>query len=109
MEYLELKRSSLTAHSVAPPLPPPSVVSPYSFPQMWTSVASTAEVAASAASTLLAATNVPAQWARAGCIGTAKIAQVGSTLCWPELALHFGRVGTGALEMGSFHTEEAVR
>ena len=69
---------------------------------MWMSAASTGEVAASAASTLLAATSVPAQLARAGCTGMAKIAQVGSTLCWPELALHFcGWVGIGVLRRES--------
>lgn len=48
---------------------------------MWMNAASTGEVAALAASTLLAATSVPAQQARAGCTGMAKIAQVGSALC----------------------------
>lgn len=67
---------------------------------MWMSAASTVEVAASAASTLLAATSVPVPVARAGCTGTAKIAQVGNTLCWPELALHSSEVGNWGLGSG---------
>lgn len=62
---------------------------------MWMSAASTGEVAALAASTLLAATSVPAQQARAGCTGMARIAQVGSTLCWPLMALQFNEGGQG--------------
>lgn len=76
---------------------------------MWMSAASTGEAAALAASTLQAATSVPAPQARAGCTGMAKIAQVGGTLCWPELALHFWGVGIGVLESGEFHAKEGVR
>lgn len=73
---------------------------------MWMSAASIGEVAASAASTLLAATSVPAQLARAGSIGTAKIAQVGSALCWPPPALQFWG---GVLKRKEFYTEERAR
>ena len=56
---------------------------------MWMSAASTGEAAALAASTLLAATSVPAPQAKAGCTGTGKTAQVGGALCWRKLALQF--------------------
>jgi hypothetical protein len=47
-----------------------------------------------AASTLLAATSVPAQQARAACTGMARIAQVRGALCWLDIALWFqGRAG----------------
>lgn len=45
------------------------------------------------ASTLLAVTSVLAQQARAGCTGMAKIAQVGSALCWLQLTLQFWAAG----------------
>lgn len=65
------------------------------------SAASIGEVAALAASTHLAATSVPAQQARAGSTGMARIAQVGSALCWPPPALQFW----GVLESKEFYTD----
>ena len=67
--------------------------------------ASTGEVAALAASTLLAATSVPAQQARVGCTGMAKIAQVGSALCWPKMTLPF-QGAVGVLESIEYHIGE---
>lgn len=92
-------------HSLPTPwllLLPHHCLSPCSFPQMWMSAASTGEAATLAASTLLAATSVPAQ-ARAGCTGMGRIAQVGSTLCWLKLDLQFqGRRVIGVLESVEF-------